>query len=88
MIRDVDRRLARLERITRPSGTSAPRLIIIRGGLPAAPEHEGMYAESNGGFLESWPGESLASFEVRAVDWAHEIGADTVIIAGVFVRPD
>ena len=76
-------RITRLEKLHDRSGLGncgGVRTIIIRGGLPdpLCAMLPGTDLELKGG-----PSESLTEFEHRTVEWAHGLGAETVVISGV-----
>jgi hypothetical protein len=84
MIRALERRLARLERVTArpPAGNGWIIVIGVRSELHDT-DHDGIYAEAAGNRLQIWPDEPLSAFRGRVMRWAEQFATNTVIISGV-----
>jgi hypothetical protein len=83
MLRDLNRRLARIEHLMdRPRFGDGDHIstVIVKGGLPGP---MAAYVPETGDQLPAWDGEMLPEFRRRAVEWAGEAGAAVVVISGV-----
>ena len=78
-MRDLFRRIARLEHGGGDPPPHRPQVVVVKGGLPKI-----MIATLPGlaEQLDAHPGEPIDLFQLRAVAWAIERDAETVVITG------
>jgi hypothetical protein len=84
MARALERRLARLERVTARPLAGNGRIIVIgvRSELHDT-DHDGICAKAAGHTLRILPDEPLSAFRDRAMRWAEQFATNIVIISGV-----
>ena len=79
-MRDIERRVSRLEGLFLPPDNNEPVLIRIAGGLPGS---DMRHASIGNLQVFAEPGESQADFEKRCLDEAALLSAPYVIVGGL-----